>query len=78
MTFVIFNQAGNEFHSRLCICDCYIKPTPCVVTGEKNSPTVAHVCRKRRLKWVLGSWGCLQEEHCICACSLVLLHLHVH
>jgi hypothetical protein len=28
-----------------------------VVTGEKNSPTVAHVCRKRRLKWVLGSWG---------------------
>jgi hypothetical protein len=26
---------------------------PCVVTGEKNSPTVAHVCRKRRLKWVL-------------------------
>jgi hypothetical protein len=28
-----------------------------VVTGEKNSPTVAHACRKRRLKWVLGSWG---------------------
>jgi hypothetical protein len=24
-----------------------------VVTGEKNSPTVAHACRKRRLKWVL-------------------------
>jgi hypothetical protein len=28
-----------------------------VVTGEKNSPTVAHECRKRRLKWVLGAWG---------------------
>jgi hypothetical protein len=24
-----------------------------VVTGEKNSPTVAYTCRKRRLKWVL-------------------------
>jgi hypothetical protein len=31
--------------------------TPRVVTGEKNSPTVAHACRKRRLKWVLGAWG---------------------
>jgi hypothetical protein len=30
---------------------------PPVVTGEKNSPTVAHACRKRRLKWVLGDWG---------------------
>jgi hypothetical protein len=30
---------------------------PRVVTGEKNSPTVAHACRKRRLKWVLGAWG---------------------
>jgi hypothetical protein len=28
-----------------------------VVTGEKNSPTVAHACRKRRLKCVLGAWG---------------------
>jgi hypothetical protein len=27
------------------------------VTGEKNSPTVAHACRKRRLKWLLGTWG---------------------
>jgi hypothetical protein len=30
---------------------------PRVVTGEKNSPTVVHACRKRRLKWVLGAWG---------------------
>jgi hypothetical protein len=30
---------------------------PCVATGEKNSPTVAHACHKRRLKWVLGAWG---------------------
>jgi hypothetical protein len=30
----------------------------CMVTGEKNSPTVAHTCRKRRLKWVLPpGWG---------------------
>jgi hypothetical protein len=28
-----------------------------VVTGEKNSPTVAHACRKRRLKWVIGASG---------------------
>jgi hypothetical protein len=28
-----------------------------VVTGEKNSPTVTHARRKRRLKWVLGAWG---------------------
>jgi hypothetical protein len=33
-----------------------------VVTGEKNSPTVAHACRKRRLKWVLGPPG-LGLEH---------------
>jgi hypothetical protein len=31
---------------------------PRVVTREKNSPTVAHACRKRRLKWVLSAWGC--------------------
>jgi hypothetical protein len=33
---------------------------PRVVTGEKNSPTVAHACRKRRLKCVLpqvGGWS---------------------
>jgi hypothetical protein len=27
--------------------------SPRVVTGEKNSPTVAYACRTRRLKWVL-------------------------
>jgi hypothetical protein len=34
--------------------------SPPVVTGEKNSPTVAHGCCKRRLKWVLpqvGGWS---------------------
>jgi hypothetical protein len=25
--------------------------------GNKNSPTVTHACRKRRLKWVPGAWG---------------------
>jgi hypothetical protein len=28
-----------------------------LVTGEKNSPTVAHACRRRRLKWVLPRLG---------------------
>jgi hypothetical protein len=28
-----------------------------VVTREKNSPTVAHACHRRCLKWVLGAWG---------------------
>jgi hypothetical protein len=31
--------------------------SPRVVTGEKNSPTVAHACRKRRLKWALPWLG---------------------
>jgi hypothetical protein len=35
----------------------YLKiKAPRVVTGEKNSPTVAHACHKRRLKWVLSAW----------------------
>jgi hypothetical protein len=33
-----------------------------VVTGEKNSPTVAHACRKRRLKWVLSQVGGLEHR----------------
>jgi hypothetical protein len=38
----------------------YRDTNPRVVTGENYSPTVAHACRKRRLKWVLaqvGSWS---------------------
>jgi hypothetical protein len=38
---------------RLVKCTVY----PSVVTGETNSPTVGHACRKTRLKWVLGAWG---------------------
>jgi hypothetical protein len=30
---------------------------PSVVTGEKNSPTVAHAGRPGRPKWVPGAWG---------------------
>jgi hypothetical protein len=30
---------------------------PCVVMGEKISPTVTHACSKRQLKWVLSAWG---------------------
>jgi hypothetical protein len=38
-----------------------------VVAGIKNSPTVNHACRKRRLKWVPSAWGiagspCLRES----------------
>jgi hypothetical protein len=29
-----------------------IKPSPVWWPGNKNSPTVTHACRKRRLKWV--------------------------
>jgi hypothetical protein len=38
-------------------CNQLLQRIPRVVTGEKNSPTVAHACRKRRLNWVLGAWG---------------------
>jgi hypothetical protein len=33
-----------------------------VVTGEKKSPTVAHACRKRRLKWELPRLGVLEHR----------------
>jgi hypothetical protein len=46
-TFVIKRRKNNL---KACIINA-----PRVVTGEKNSPTVAHACRKRRLKWVLGA-----------------------
>jgi hypothetical protein len=41
---------------------------PRVVTGEKNSPTVARACRKRRLKWVLPRLGvgAQGEQPCLC------------
>jgi hypothetical protein len=40
-----------------CILHAYIHVMPPrVVTREKNSSTVAHARRKRRLKWVLGAW----------------------
>jgi hypothetical protein len=29
---------------------------PRVVAGIKNSPNVAHACRKRRLKWAPSAW----------------------
>jgi hypothetical protein len=31
--------------------------TPNFQSFEKNSPTVAHACHKRRLKWVLPRLG---------------------
>jgi hypothetical protein len=46
----------NELETVRIISETY----PRVVTGEKNSPTVAHAWRKRRLKWVLpqvGGWS---------------------
>jgi hypothetical protein len=30
--------------------------------GLKNSPTVTHVCRKRRLKWVPSAWEYINTE----------------
>jgi hypothetical protein len=32
-------------------------PYPVWWPGLKNSPTVTHACRKRRLKWVPSAWG---------------------
>jgi hypothetical protein len=47
-----------ELHQRKRKFSCqYIYHRPRVMTVEKNSPTVAHACRKKRLKWVLGAWG---------------------
>jgi hypothetical protein len=36
-----------------CICFCISVWWP----EDKNSPNVAHACRKRRLKWVPSAWG---------------------
>jgi len=55
---MFFYQFSNAFAKLL----FYIEGSdiPRVVAEEKNSPTVAHACRKRRLKWVLpqvGGWS---------------------
>jgi hypothetical protein len=34
-----------------------LSPRPVWWPRLKNSPTVTHACRKRRLKWVLIAWG---------------------
>jgi hypothetical protein len=36
------------------------------VTGEKIGPTVAHACRKRRLKWVLPRLGVIAQGYQLC------------
>jgi hypothetical protein len=35
----------------------YVAMYPVWWPGLKNSPTVSHACRKRRLKWVPSAWG---------------------
>jgi hypothetical protein len=56
-----FHMGGPNFKSG--VPDCTFKSGSrrgCVVTGEKNSSTVAHACRTRRLKWALpqvGGWS---------------------
>jgi hypothetical protein len=42
---------------KLCFINCIIVKYPVWWPGNKNSPTVTHACRKRRLKWVPGAWG---------------------
>jgi hypothetical protein len=39
------------------ISGCRLSLTPLWWPGLKNSPTVTHACRKRRLKWVPNAWG---------------------
>jgi hypothetical protein len=46
----------NELNELTLILYLNVQDSPCG-DREKNSPTVAHACRKRRLKWVLGAWG---------------------
>jgi hypothetical protein len=52
LSYIDPTQNSSLGTNRVCVC-----VSPCVVTGEKNSPTVAHACRKRRLKWVLPQVG---------------------
>jgi hypothetical protein len=57
MSTVISDYKNGEQNRDLLILKMWQSQNPRVVTGEKNNPTVAHACRKRRLKWVLGAWG---------------------
>jgi hypothetical protein len=49
--FIICTFNLNIFSGR------YSQSAPVWWPGLKNSPTVTHACRKRRLKWVPGTWG---------------------
>jgi hypothetical protein len=51
------DASTNEHFNFLFYINSNYNYIPCVVTREKNSPTVAHACRKRRLKWVLPKLG---------------------
>jgi hypothetical protein len=55
--FVWWQQYKNRCNLKLAICVVAYYKLPHVVTGEKNNPTVAHACRKRRLKWLLPQVG---------------------
>jgi hypothetical protein len=48
-------------HEAVCSAVCFM-PVPRVKTsvwwpGLKNSPTVTHACRNKRLKWLPSAWG---------------------
>jgi hypothetical protein len=52
----LLQTAGNFVY----LFDCsheYYASSPMWWSGLKNSPTVTHACRKRRLKWVPSAWG---------------------
>jgi hypothetical protein len=56
--YLLSKSLADELNCKLLL-DCKFA-FPRVVTGEKNSPTVAHACRKRRLKGVIpqvGGWS---------------------
>jgi IS1 family transposase len=56
--FLCFNvQISQPYTSDWKVYILLIETVPRVVTGKKNSPIVAHACRKRRLKWVLPRLG---------------------
>jgi hypothetical protein len=51
---IVFNKIRCHWNK---IITLYCVHSPVWWPGFKNSPTVTHECRKRRLKWVPSPWG---------------------
>jgi hypothetical protein len=53
-SFPCSQKPTNGPHPELFLSRLHLLPVSW--TGNKNSPTVTHACRKRQLKWVPGAW----------------------